>query len=165
MTGDKPDQRLRTPMQWSPERGGGFTSGVPWESAQPDSATTTVQSQNSDPGSLLNLYRRLIHLRKTTPALADGRLVPLSPDNPQIVAYLRRAPGRAVLVAVNLGTTPVTATLRSGVGALPAGHYSARSLLGKVAAGAVVVGRDGAIAGYAMGLAPRSSAVLELVRR
>jgi glycosidase len=42
MTGDKPDPRLRTPMQWSSEPGLGFTSGVPWEGAQPDSLTTTV---------------------------------------------------------------------------------------------------------------------------
>src|SRR5207302_6232180 len=37
MTGDKPDPRLRTPMQWAPRPGVGFTSGTPWESPQPDS--------------------------------------------------------------------------------------------------------------------------------
>src|SRR5260221_4893290 len=39
MTGDKPDPRLRTPMQWKPARGrgAGFTTGKPWEAAQPDS--------------------------------------------------------------------------------------------------------------------------------
>ena len=42
MTGDKPDPRLRTPMQWSAGRGLGFTTGTPWEQAQGDSAATTV---------------------------------------------------------------------------------------------------------------------------
>src|SRR5216683_2250692 len=41
MTGDKPDPRLRTPMQWAPGRGVGFTSGTAWESPQPDSLATT----------------------------------------------------------------------------------------------------------------------------
>src|SRR5207237_4521232 len=42
MTGDKPDPRLRTPMQWAPRPGVGFTSGTPWESPQPDSFVTNV---------------------------------------------------------------------------------------------------------------------------
>ena len=49
MTGDKPDQRLRTPMQWAPGPGLGFTSGKPWEGAQPDSLTTTVERQACRP--------------------------------------------------------------------------------------------------------------------
>jgi glycosidase len=36
MTGDKPDPRIRTPMQWSPRSGLGFTTGTPSESPQPD---------------------------------------------------------------------------------------------------------------------------------
>jgi hypothetical protein len=54
MTGDKPDERLRTPMQWKPGAGTGFTTGTPWESAQPDSMTVTVEAQDADSGSLLN---------------------------------------------------------------------------------------------------------------
>src|ERR1043166_2174922 len=98
MTGDKPDPRLRTPMQWKPGPGVGFTTGTPWESPQPDSETITVAAQEKDPGSLLNLYRRLIHLRRANEALATGRLVPLSAGNPSVAAYLRRAGDRAVLV-------------------------------------------------------------------
>src|ERR1043166_5529984 len=54
MTGDKPDPRLRTPRQWSAGPGLGFTSGKAWESAQPDSLTTTVAAEDADAGSLLN---------------------------------------------------------------------------------------------------------------
>src|SRR5207248_1311474 len=90
MTGDKPDPRLRTPMQWSAGPGLGFTSGKAWESAQPDSLTTTVAAEDADAGSLLNLYRRLIHLRKQNEALATGRLLPLSATSPHVAAYLRR---------------------------------------------------------------------------
>ncbi len=83
MTGDKPDPRLRTPMQWAPEAGYGFTTGHPWEAAQPDSMTTTVAAENRDPGSLLNLYRRLIHLRASNDALASGHLTLLQQQRPR----------------------------------------------------------------------------------
>src|SRR6185503_15228405 len=52
MTGDKPDERLRTPMQWSGDAGAGFTRGTPWESLQPDWATTNVAAQEGDASSL-----------------------------------------------------------------------------------------------------------------
>ena len=103
MTGDKPDPRLRTPMQWSAGPRCRVHHRTPWESAQPDSATINVAKEEAEPGSLLNLYRRLIHLRRTNDALATGRLVPLTTGNPQVVAYLRRAGDHAVLVVANLG--------------------------------------------------------------
>ena len=78
MVGDKPDERIRTPMQWAPRQGLGFTTGKPWEAAQPDSFTTTVEAQDADSSSLLSLYRRLIHLRKTNGALANGELTQLT---------------------------------------------------------------------------------------
>ena len=57
MTGDKPDERLRTPMQWSRAPSAGFTRGTPWEPLQPDLLTANVEAQDADPASLLNLYR------------------------------------------------------------------------------------------------------------
>ena len=72
-----------------------------WASAQPDSLTTTVAAQDADSGSLLNLYRRLIHLRKQNEALATGRLVPLTATSPHVAAYLRRTDRDVVLVIAN----------------------------------------------------------------
>src|SRR5207302_354523 len=91
MTGDKPDPRLRTPMQWAPRPGVGFTSGTPWESPQPDSFVTNVATEEANPRSLLNRYRRLIHLRKENQALGTGRLVPLAASSASVTAYPRRA--------------------------------------------------------------------------
>src|SRR5207245_8418027 len=105
MTGNKPDPRLRTPMQWSPRPGVGFTTGTPWEAPQPDCMTTNVATQDADPRSLLNLYRRLIHLRKENEELAAGTLVPLSASSAQVAAYVRRSGSHAVLVVANLGAT------------------------------------------------------------
>ncbi|MEZ4519401.1 MAG: alpha-amylase family glycosyl hydrolase, partial [Chloroflexota bacterium] len=65
MSGVKPDEQIRTPMQWGINEAGGpaFTSGEPWEPLQANWATRTVESQVADPASLLSTYRTLIHLR------------------------------------------------------------------------------------------------------
>jgi alpha-amylase len=169
MTGDKPDPRLRTPMQWSPRPGLGFTSGTAWESAQPDSLTTTVLAQDADAGSLLNLYRRLIGLRRSNDALATGKLVPLSPLSPQVAAYLRRTEDgkHAVLVVANLGATAVSRLAIASTGSVLApGRYSARNLLGGSPGAALQVSRDGRIRGYVPvtgRIAARRSLILDLI--
>jgi alpha-amylase len=168
MTGDKPDPRLRTPMQWSPGPGVGFTSGTPWERPQPDSATANVAVENGDPGSLLNLYRRLIHLRRGNAALARGRLIPLTASRPEVAAYLRRAGDHAVLVVANLGGASVPGlVIGSAPGVLPQGRYTPRNLLGGRDGAVLRVGANGRIAGYvpAATIGPRESLVLDLVRR
>ncbi|PYO69522.1 MAG: alpha-amylase [Gemmatimonadetes bacterium] len=168
MTGDKPDERLRTPMQWSPRSGVGFTTGKPWEAPQADSLTTNVAVENRDPKSLLNLYRQLIDLRKQNEALATGTLLPLSTSSAQVAAYLRRTSRRAVLVVANLGGAAVSAVaIGSANGALPPGAYSPRNLLGGPNGTTLRVGADGRIREYvpAAAIAPRESLVLDLERR
>ena len=131
MTGDKPDERLRTPMQWSRAPGLGFTTGTPWEASQGDTATTNVAAQDADRGSLLNLYRTLIHLRAQNPALARGTLIPLTTGNDAVVAYLRREGGRAVVVIANLGDAVVQLpALSSARDALQPRRYDLSPLMG-----------------------------------
>jgi glycosidase len=169
MTGDKPDPRLRTPMQWSPGTGVGFTTGKEWEPPQADSLRATVDAQAQDPGSLLSLYRRLIHLRKDNGALANGTLVPLSTSSPQVTAYLRRAGDHAVLVLANLGGSAVSAvSVGSAEAVLAPGSYAARDLFAGSNGAAVPVGADGRIRDYvalAGELPQRTVLLLDLVRR
>jgi len=120
MTGDKPDERLRTPMQWNGSSRG-FTSGKPWEALQPDSATANVAIEDRASTSLLKLYRWLIRLRANDTALREGELEPVDTGNESLLAYLRKNGSSRVLVVVNLGK--VAATL-----ALP-GRFTLRSLL------------------------------------
>jgi alpha-amylase len=180
MTGDKPDERLRTPMQWSPRTGVGFTTGKEWEAPQADSLTRNVALEDRDPRSLLNLYRRLIHLRKDNEALATGRLVPLVASNPHVVVFLRRSTdgrsgpkglpngrGRAVVVVANLGDSTVMGlSIGSADSVLPRGRYVPRNLLGGPTAPALRVGDDGRIQGYVpqRTLRARETLVLDLVR-
>ena len=168
LTGDKPDPRLRTPMQWSARPGLGFTTGTAWESAQPDSQRTNVAAQEAEAGSLLHVYRRLIHLRKENDALATGKLVALQSGSAQVVAYLRRAGDHAVLVVANLGARAVPhLAIASEDSVLPSGTYSARNLLDR-SAGASVRVRGGRIQGYVPlpgAIASRQTLILDLRRR
>ena len=169
MSGDKPDPRLRTPMQWNAGHAAGFTTGTPWEALQPDTQTINVATEDADPNSLLNLYRRLINLRRSNDALATGRLVPLTPGGTEVVAYLRRAGDKAVLVVANLGSAAVTGvSVQSGKGAIPPGSYAAHALLGTQDGATLVVGPEGQLLGYVpltARLRPRESAVFDLVRQ
>ncbi|MEO8624860.1 MAG: DUF3459 domain-containing protein, partial [bacterium] len=165
MLGAKPDERLRTPMQWSAAPGGGFTRGTPWERFQDDSAITTVEAQERDSLSLLNFHRRLIHLRDTTPALAHGRLVPLTVHDAGVAAYVRRDGNRSILVIANLASTPVEGvTLNSLDHALPAGSWTLRNLLDGTIGAPLSVRADGRLRDYLplATLAPMNGYLFEL---
>jgi glycosidase len=90
----------RTPMQWSPESGAGFSEGTPWLPIGPDADARNVEAQREDPTSLLCLYRDLLALRRATPALHRGAYRSLeAPED--VFAYERRADASRVLVALN----------------------------------------------------------------
>jgi len=54
MQGQKPDEDLRLPMQWSNASNAGFTTGAPWRAPNKDYTTVNVAAQTDDPNSLLN---------------------------------------------------------------------------------------------------------------
>jgi glycosidase/predicted alpha/beta superfamily hydrolase len=168
MVGSKPDPRLRTPMQWTSGRGAGFTTGKPWEALQTDSQTTTVAAQERDRSSLLNLYRRLIHLREASSPLAVGALIPLTTSSDAVTAYVRRDGERAVIVIANLGATTLRDVALSAPGAsLPGGRWTMRDALGGPPAATLAVPADGAISGYVPlpSLAPMTAHVFTLTAR
>jgi glycosidase len=150
MTGDKPDPRIRTPMHWTLGPAAGFTTGVPWEPLQPDSLAANVEAMDDDPGSLLNLYRELIHLRTASPALGAGELIPLHADTDDVAAYLRSDGDHVALVVANLGSEPLSGVaLSSDVRALPPGRYAPDALLGGGPAAPLEIGGDGRLRAYA----------------
>jgi glycosidase len=149
MSGEKPDPRIRTPMHWEIGPAAGFTDGAPWEPLQPDSLTANVQTLENEPGSLLNLYRDLIHLRSSNPALASGRMIALETNSPAVVAFVRRIQEQVVLVVANLGSDALAnVRIRAESGAIPAGEYVPEALFGGDTAAAFQVEPDGSIRGY-----------------
>lgn len=130
MTGRKPDERLRTPMQWSGESGAGFTAGRPWQPVNGDYRTKNVAAQMEDEDSLLNHYKWLIRLRSTYGALRTGDLLPLLSDSLSVYAYIRHGEDEDILVIHNLSAeaqTDYALTLQAS--ALAPGAYRVRDLL------------------------------------
>ena len=131
MTGKKPDEWIRTPMQWTSDPSAGFTSGWPWERVNYDYKTKNVEAQLADPNSLLNHYRELIHLRAEYTALRIGTKTTVQSTDPKVYAYLRHSESEEILVILNLSDTAISdyrlALLQSDV---PVGTYSPRDLLG-----------------------------------
>ncbi len=131
MTGSKPDERIRTPMQWSAEAQAGFTSGTPWESLNDNYKNSNVAAEESDPKSLLNHYKALIALRNQNPALLYGDYVPVDPGNSSVFASLRYLKGEAILVLVNLSDQAVTDYQLAVDSSSLSGTYKTAALMGQ----------------------------------
>ena len=95
----------RTPMQWDASPNAGFAppSARPWLPLPADFPQINVAVQKENPGSILNLYRRLIDLRRSEPALAYGGFEPVTHAD-DVLAYRRQHHDRQFLVALNLGS-------------------------------------------------------------
>ncbi|WP_404325553.1 maltose alpha-D-glucosyltransferase [Aerophototrophica crusticola] len=119
---------VRTPMQWSPDRNGGFSRADPaglYLPAIQDPVygfqAVNVEAQARSPSSLLNWMRRLVAVRQQTKAFGRGTLKFLYPGNRKVLAYLREHEGDTVLCVANLSRAPqaVELDLRTLRGCVP----------------------------------------------
>ncbi|MDC9836719.1 maltose alpha-D-glucosyltransferase [Rhizobium binxianense] len=104
---------VRTPMQWSPDRNGGFSRVDPARLVLPPVAdplygfeAVNVEAQSTDAHSLLNWTRKMLALRGRHPAFGRGTLRFLAPENRKILAYLREYDGETLLCVANLSRLP-----------------------------------------------------------
>ena len=93
----------RTPMQWTGDENAGFSSaGVEtWLPVSPKYKAENVAVELQDPSSVLNLYRRLLALRKTTPALNRGSYQTAGEATDECLSFIREAEGRTFLITLN----------------------------------------------------------------
>jgi maltose alpha-D-glucosyltransferase/alpha-amylase len=119
---------VRTPMQWSPDRNGGFSRADPERLSLPvlmgplyGYEAVNVEAQQRDPHSLLNWTRRMLAKRQQTHAFGRGSLRFLFPGNRKILAYLREHDGVILLCVANLSNAsqPVELDLSSMAGRVP----------------------------------------------
>src|SRR5581483_2071373 len=96
----------RTPMQWNTEKNAGFTEGKPWLPVPPSYKTHNVATESKEPDSILNFYRHVLALRHQDPALRDGDYIALNENDPNVLSYLRRYKDEAVLVVLNMSSSP-----------------------------------------------------------
>jgi glycosidase len=101
--GDR-DEEKRTPMRWRPGPGAGFTEAEPWYAFSTVDDAISVATQDADPESLLNRYRDLIALRRSSPALRSGATEVLDSGDSGVLAFRRRAGDEALLVLANVTT-------------------------------------------------------------
>jgi alpha-glucosidase len=100
----------RTPMQWDATMHAGFSVAKPWLPVPETFGEVNVANERNDAGSIHNLYRRLIGLRRTHPAFFAGAYRPLAADG-DLLLFVREAADSQVLVALNFGGEPVRASL------------------------------------------------------
>ncbi|UUP16725.1 maltose alpha-D-glucosyltransferase [Nitratireductor thuwali] len=100
---------VRTPMQWSPDRNGGFSRANPQALYLPPIMdpvygyqTINVEAQEADPSSLLNWIRRMIAVRKQHNAFGRGDFTLVYPRNRRILAYTRSDGNETLLCVANL---------------------------------------------------------------
>jgi maltose alpha-D-glucosyltransferase/alpha-amylase len=119
---------VRTPMQWSPDRNGGFSRADPARLFLPaiqdpiyGFAGVNVEAQLANPSSLLNWMRRMISVRRAHLAFGRGTLRFLYPSNRKVLAYLREWDDDRLLCIVNVSRAPqaVELDLSEFRGAIP----------------------------------------------
>jgi alpha-glucosidase len=105
----------RAPLPWLRDEGHGW-GAEPWLPFPPDAGPLSVEAQRGDPSSMLEHYRRLLHLRRATPALHRGEIELL--DAPEGVVRWRRTADagehRVVEVSVNFTSDPVDDAVSDG---------------------------------------------------
>lgn len=97
----------RTPMQWDATRNAGFSQGQPWLPLAEDFIHENVRNLAAEAGSILNLYKALIRLRRDFPELTGGSYEPIAAGD-DVLVYRRRSAVTSAVVVLNLGTGPVS---------------------------------------------------------
>lgn len=119
---------VRTPMQWTPDRNGGFSRADPERLILPmlmgplyGYEAVNVEAQQRDAHSLLNWTRRMLAKRQQTRAFGRGGLRFLFPGNRKVLAYLREYETEVWLCVANLSdaSQPVELDLPLMTGRVP----------------------------------------------
>jgi maltose alpha-D-glucosyltransferase/alpha-amylase len=100
---------VRTPMQWSPDRNAGFSRVNPQKLYLPviidpeyHYESVNVENHERNLSSLLWWMKRVIGMRKRFKAFGRGTIEFLSPNNPKVLAFIRRYEDENILVVINL---------------------------------------------------------------
>ncbi len=105
----------RAPIPWERPSvagpGAGFTTGEPWLPIVEDAERLAVAAQRGDPRSDLALWRRLIDLRRTSPALGPEGAQRMVDAGDGVLAWTREAGDERLLVAINMSDAAVRCDL------------------------------------------------------
>ncbi|OIR45984.1 maltose alpha-D-glucosyltransferase [Corynebacterium sp. NML140438] len=104
---------VRTPMQWSNDRNGGFSKADPERLYLPPVRNdqygydiVNVESQMKLENSLLQWVRQMIMIRKQYRAFGRGSYIEVDHENPQVLAFIREYEGERILCVHNMSSRP-----------------------------------------------------------
>ena len=134
----------RSPMQWSGARNGGFSASARTWLPCGDFKAVNVARQMNDPHSMLSLYRRLIQIRKSTPALVEGSYRAFDGAPEDCLVFHRDTRAQHIVVALNFTAEPREIDLAAG----------------KILLSTIAAGRGGSTTS-ALRLAPNEAVIVE----
>lgn len=105
----------RTPMQWTDGPFSGFSTIKPWLPLTQNYREKNVAAENSDPASMLNLFRTLIHFRKEHPVLQSGSYLPVEGESEDCFVFERIGDDEVYLVALNFSNKETSVHLPGGL--------------------------------------------------
>jgi alpha-amylase len=162
--GPKPDENIRTPLQWNNTKNAGFSAGTAWRAPQTDYTTKNIAVQQADANSLWSMYNKLIQLRNTEPALRRGNYITLTSNSTSAFTFLRQYNDEIIIVASNISNSPISnIQINLYPGTVFAGTYQLKNLLTGTLQ-QLVVGADGGATIQNIGnLAARTTAIYKLI--
>ena len=100
---------VRTPMQWTPDRNGGFSRADPAKLYLPPIMdpvygyqAVNVEAQSRSLSSLLSWMKRLIAVRKSSVVFGRGSLTFIRPANRSVLVYVRQYEDEVIICVANL---------------------------------------------------------------
>lgn len=151
MTGGKPDELIRKPMQWSTQANAGFSGAKPWQELATGWEETNVETESQDPESLLNWYRGLVNLRNQTPALQKGDYIPFTSTCRRLYAVARTEGYEVILTLANLGVQTLENCTIALEGSNLAGTWQVEALWGREPFAEITFADDGSLADFTAG--------------
>jgi glycosidase len=111
---------VRTPMQWAPGDGGGFSTAAAQRLVRPlvtgpfGPEEVSVAGQLRTPDSLMSFVSKLMHQRRETPELGWGASTLIENEPPALFAHRSQWQGSTVFAVHNLADEDVAAELELG---------------------------------------------------
>lgn len=130
LRGSKPDENIRTPMQWNGNTYAGFSTSNPWQSVNSNYPSYNVATMSVDTHSLLNHYKKLIAIRNANDAMKLGTYQNILTGDTSVYAFTRQSGNQKILVMVNTSSRSISnLAISTSLTSLPDGNYSLFDLM------------------------------------
>ena len=165
MIGTGDHLNIRRPMQWSDATYTGFSTTLPWNSVGSNYTTNNVAVMESNANSLLNHYKKLIHIRNKQSALRKGNYLNITSSESDVLSFARIHENNAVIVVSNLETQTVNTALTLSASNLSSGVYYVTDLYNNQEMGTISLNGNGGFDEWesaTTGLDPRTTRIMLL---